>query len=175
MEEFELHFNKILIISIIAPRRYWMDYGYRLSLLENSPTTWVATLVGRRALATVRQSGHFFLSRARSTFHIHSSLLCFFILFHSCCSHTQVFGKTLVHEFHISYSHTELYLLFRSMEAMKNWKPSAIKLIRLKYQLDTMHKKIKKITSVLIAPQKCQLKLTSAKRLLPMIPYDELL
>ena len=28
---------------------------------------------------------------------------CFFGLFHSCCSHVRVFGKTLVHEFHISY------------------------------------------------------------------------
>ena len=32
------------------------------------------------------------------------------ILFHSCCSHAQVFWKTLVHEFPISYSHTEWYL-----------------------------------------------------------------
>ena len=29
------------------------------------------------------------------------------VLFHSCCSHAQVFGKTLVHEFLISYSRTE--------------------------------------------------------------------
>ena len=36
----------------------------------------------------------------------------FFILFHSCCSHALVFGKTLVHEFPISYSHTEFYLVF---------------------------------------------------------------
>ena len=41
-----------------------------------------------------------------------SYLLRFFILFHCCCSHAQVFVKTLVHEFHISYSHTEWYLLF---------------------------------------------------------------
>ena len=44
-------------------------------------------------------------------FHTHASLLtffvCFFILFHSCCSNAQVFGKTLVHEFPISYSHSE--------------------------------------------------------------------
>ena len=36
----------------------------------------------------------------------------FFVLFHSCCSHAQVFGKTLVHEFLISYSHTEWHLFF---------------------------------------------------------------
>ena len=35
-----------------------------------------------------------------------------FFLFHSCCSHARVFGKTLTHEFHISYLHTEWYLLF---------------------------------------------------------------
>ena len=37
-------------------------------------------------------------------------------LFHSCCSHARVFGKTLVHEFHISYSNTEWYLLFRTVQ-----------------------------------------------------------
>ena len=37
--------------------------------------------------------------------------LFFLISFHSCCSHARVFGKTLVHEFDISYSHTEWYLI----------------------------------------------------------------
>ena len=55
--------------------------------------------------------------RARfASFHSHASLLtiffCFFILFHSCCSHARVFGKTLLPEFPISYSHTEWYLIF---------------------------------------------------------------
>ena len=36
----------------------------------------------------------------------------FFVLFRSCCSHARVFGKTLVHEFPVSYSHTEWYLPF---------------------------------------------------------------
>ena len=58
-----------------------------------------------------------FIFRARFTaYHNHVSLLTFivffFILFHSCCSHARVFGKTLVHEFLISSSHTEWYLLF---------------------------------------------------------------
>ena len=39
----------------------------------------------------------------------------FFILFHSCCTHEQVIGKTLFHEFPISYSHTEWYLLFLAL------------------------------------------------------------
>ena len=34
------------------------------------------------------------------------------ILFQSCCSHARVLGKILLHEFPISYSHTESYLLF---------------------------------------------------------------
>ena len=47
--------------------------------------------------------------RARfASFHTHASLLvffvCFFILFHSCCSHARVFGKTLVHEFPVIIS-----------------------------------------------------------------------
>ena len=41
-------------------------------------------------------------------------LFLYFILF--CCSHAQVCGKTLVHEFPISYSHTDWYLLFSLCE-----------------------------------------------------------
>ena len=37
-------------------------------------------------------------------------------LFHSCCPHTQVFGRTRVHEFLISYSHTEWCLFFSRCE-----------------------------------------------------------
>ena len=53
-----------------------------------------------------------FIFRARFTFHTQASLLtffCVFVLFRSCCSHARVFEKTLVHEFLISYSHTEWY------------------------------------------------------------------
>ena len=42
--------------------------------------------------------------------------ICFFIVFHSCCSMGKVFGKTLVHEFPISYSHTEWHLLFPTVQ-----------------------------------------------------------
>ena len=59
--------------------------------------------------------GTFFFFRIRFTsFHPHASLLTFsfFVLFHFVCSHARMFGKTLVHELHISYSHTELYLFF---------------------------------------------------------------
>ena len=58
----------------------------------------------------------FFFRALFASFHSHASLLtffvCFFILFHSCCFHARVFGKTLLHEFPIYYSHTEWYLLF---------------------------------------------------------------
>ena len=54
--------------------------------------------------------GTSFIVRARFTsVQTRSSLLtlfiCFFILFHSCCSHVLVFMKTLLHEFLISYNH----------------------------------------------------------------------
>ena len=47
----------------------------------------------------------FFCARIIS-FHTHASFLtffCFFVLFHSCCSHACVFEKTLLHEFYIFY------------------------------------------------------------------------
>ena len=66
-------------------------------------------------LGTERSLG-FFLFHARFTsllthVSLHTFLFWLFVLFHSCCSHAQVFGKTLVHEFHFSSSHTEWYLL----------------------------------------------------------------
>ena len=45
----------------------------------------------------------FFFRAVFTSFCTHASLLiffvCFFILFHSCFSHSRVFGKTLLHEF----------------------------------------------------------------------------
>ena len=53
---------------------------------------------------------------------------CFCVLFHSCCSHAQVFEKTLVHAFHTSDSHTEWYFLtLLSENSNKIWKQSAVK------------------------------------------------
>ena len=55
-----------------------------------------------------RPSGLLFFRARFASFHTHASLLvffvCFFILFHSCCSHARVFGKTLVHEFPVIIS-----------------------------------------------------------------------
>ena len=60
--------------------------------------------------------GTSFVRACFASFHSHSSLLtifvCLIVLFRSCCSRAWVFGKTLVHEFPMSYSHTEWYLLF---------------------------------------------------------------
>ena len=59
------------------------------------------------------------------SFHTHASPLtifvCFFIVFHSWCFHSRVFGKTLVHEFQISYTHTEWFLLFSRGEIVLAW------------------------------------------------------
>ena len=68
-----------------------------------------------RAMVYAVDTSPFFRVRFTS-FHSHSSLLtfffCFFVLFDYCCSHARVFGKTLVHEFYISYSYTDWYLRF---------------------------------------------------------------
>ena len=40
-----------------------------------------------------------------------SVFVCLIVLFHSCCSHAWVVGKTLKLEFPLSYSHTEWYFL----------------------------------------------------------------
>ena len=42
-----------------------------------------------------------------------TAFVCFFILFYSCCSHVRLFGKTPVHEFHSSYSHTDWHFFFK--------------------------------------------------------------
>ena len=86
---------------------------YFLNILSNTTILYLLLLFWLRC---DRPSGlHFFRVRFAS-FRAHSSLLafflCFFIFFHSCCSRARVFGKTLVHEFPISYSHTEWYLFF---------------------------------------------------------------
>ena len=62
----------------------------------------------------------FFLSCRFTSFNTHAYLLtffvCLFVLFHSCSSHARMFGKTLMHDFPISYSHAERYLLYSRNE-----------------------------------------------------------
>ena len=57
--------------------------------------------------------------------------MCFFVLFHYCCSHARVLGKTLVHEFPISYSHAEWYLLFSRNDMIEIVEESPVKKITL--------------------------------------------
>ena len=68
------------------------------------------------SLGNDRPSGLLFFRARFTSFYTHASLLtafvCFVVLFHSCCSHARVFVEILVHEFYISYSHTEWYLFF---------------------------------------------------------------
>ena len=54
----------------------------------------------------------YFLISILSPLALLTFFVCFFVLFHSCCSHAQVFGITPVHEFLYSCSHTEWYFLF---------------------------------------------------------------
>ena len=51
-------------------------------------------------------------------FFLTSFPLSLIVLFQSCCSHAQVFGWTLVHEFPFSYSQTEWNLLFLKQTAL---------------------------------------------------------
>ena len=46
-----------------------------------------------------------------SIFTLFAFFICFFVLFHSCCSHGQVLWTTFMHEFHIFSSHAEWYFL----------------------------------------------------------------
>ena len=60
---------------------------------------------------------------------LHTIFLCFYVLLHACCSHAQMCGKTLVHEFHISYICNEWNLLSAlSKNSYKICQQSAVKL-----------------------------------------------
>ena len=95
---------------------------------------YVVRWTSRRTVSTdgrnwTRQSdftGHLFFHVRCTSFHNHSPLLtffcCFIVLFQSCCSQAQVFGKTLVHEFPISYSHTEWNLLSSGTNTLLRWR-----------------------------------------------------
>ena len=66
-------------------------------------------------------------------------IFSFSVLLHSCCSHAQVFGKTLVHEFLISYSHTEWYLLFSDSETISAQKRTRFEMATLANALVTLY------------------------------------
>ena len=107
-----------------------MDYRCRLGSLSNSSTVFGSNDLRRwSAQADVGPSALIFF-RTRCTFHFHSFLLAFFlrlfVLFQTCCSHAQVFGRTLLHEFHIFYCLSEWNLHFSLSGIDMFWLGSAI-------------------------------------------------
>ena len=115
------------------PQGQWMDVSYRLGLSGNASTASESSDPGRQqALVTVRPSGLLDFSYPQCFFKLS---FCVFLLFHSCCSHARVFGKTLLHEFRISNCHTECMVIHsiaihsRRSEKFRNW--SSVKLNQL--------------------------------------------
>ena len=109
----------LCILTLLPPGGSGWTIG--VDQLKKLSTVWGQSDPGRRSIGLSYSLGLWDLSFcARFTsFHAHASLLTFFsffVLLHSCCSHEQVFVKTLVHEFPISYSHTEWYLLFLTVQ-----------------------------------------------------------
>ena len=99
-------------------------HAYRKAYLSRSIP------IARHAELLLGRRNNFFPARCTSL-HIHSYLLilflCFYVLFHSCCSDAQVFGKTLVNEFHILYIHAGWYLRSSLGETGdKIWKRSVV-------------------------------------------------
>ena len=81
----------------------------------------------RTWLDTTKRLDRTFLCVRCTSFHIHSLLTffpCFIVLFQSCCSHARVFGKTLVQEFPIFYSHVEFNLLSPGTNTLVWWRAS---------------------------------------------------
>ena len=66
-------------------------------------------MIGRQDFFFVPDLPDFFRAYTLASSYL---FVCFFNLFRSWCTHARVFGKTLVHEFPISYSRTEWYLFF---------------------------------------------------------------
>ena len=88
-----------------------MDYRCRIYSLSNSSTASGSSDPGGTAGPSFSQAVGTFISAIFVSFHNRSSRLtffvCFYVLFHSCCFHSHVFGKTLEHEFHFSCSRSE--------------------------------------------------------------------
>ena len=97
--------------------------------------TFVATPI-RTSRRTVVSDGRDWIRQSnldRTSFFVSAVLLstiillflvssCLIVLFQSCCSHAQVFRKTLVHEFLIFYSYTEWNLLCSGSNALLWWR-----------------------------------------------------
>ena len=115
---------KILLVNRALPSSAEEKELVTTSQSRRSPRT--AGRVRRRTVVSdgrelYKVTGQYFFFRVGGTSsHIYSPLLtfflCFIVLFLFCCSHARVFGKTLVHEFLISYGHTEWILLSSGTE-----------------------------------------------------------
>ena len=95
------HFSNILVHFVVCQLNLIVKYYHILFII----------IVFR--LGCDRPSGLLLFAPA-VFFSILTPLFCVSssVLFRSCCSHAQVFGKTLVHKFSMSYSHTEWNLPF---------------------------------------------------------------
>ena len=106
-------------LPTISSRGQWMDYMCRLGI--SSTSSGSSDLRGAvSARDSVRLSGLLFLSwLLYFLLFSHFSAAFFlrffqdFVLFKSCCSHSQVFIRTLVRECHIFYSHSKWSSCFR--------------------------------------------------------------
>ena len=103
------YYYDYVVIGVLRPS-WFTDILFWIGLLlskEVKQLKIIIIIIGRR---------DFFFFHARFTsFRTHTSPLtffCFFVLFNSCSSHSQVFDKTFMHEFHISVNLTEWYLLY---------------------------------------------------------------
>ena len=95
-----------LFIFMLPGGRAWMDYGCSIGKEIRPLLRGVATPVGQFSSSFRHACRDFSFSPALcATFHVRPSLtlfLCLYVIFHSCCSRAQVFGKTLVSEFYVS-------------------------------------------------------------------------
>ena len=96
--------------------RQCLDYMCRLSALGNSPTASGSSdhgvTVGPSCNCAVGILFFVLLCNFHILFFLLTFFLCAFALFYSCSCHAQMFAKTPLHEFHISYSYTEWSFLF---------------------------------------------------------------
>ena len=87
-----------------------MHYRCRLGSLGNSSTASENSIPGDGSPELQRSVRPSVLPSVFTVLFLHFS--SFFVLCHSCCYHSHVYGSTLLHAFHISYSHAEWYFIF---------------------------------------------------------------
>ena len=114
-----------MFINILpTPKGLWMNC--RCRLVRKFIHCFGASRSRKKIGLSYRLGLWDFFFRARFTpLDAHASLIfSFSVLFHSCCSHAQVFRKTLLHEFLISFSHSEYFLFSDSGTKVHNENPA---------------------------------------------------